>query len=338
MDRVTLQTIASQAGVSRQTVSNAFNRPDQLSEQLRREILDLADRMGYRGPDPLARALSTGRTNVVGVALTERTTDALADPAAREFLIGVAEALEAVGCNLLLVSGRPEDPTVQSPVATAAVDAMIAYSLSPSDERISSIRATGIPMVTVDQPRLDSVPHIGADQERLGRLAADHLAGLGHTHIGVLAVRVHRDGRGGPVTEERWRDAEFPLTVQRWTGIIGASLDVEVVWECPEPDDVSVAVDAMLADSQLSAILAMSDRMAIAALTHLRDRGVDVPGQMSIVGIDDNTSAGDHGLTTVRQDHRAKGREAVRRLEPGSAALDTSITAELVIRSTTGPR
>lgn len=337
MERVTLQTIAAKAGVSRQTVSNAFNRPDQLSPQLRRDILDLADRMGYRGPDPKARALSTGRSNVVGVALTERTTAALADPAAGEFLLGVADALEADGRNLLLVSGRPDDPTVQSPVATAAVDAMIAYSLSPADERIRSILATGIPLVTVDQPRLDSVPHVGADQTELGRLAADHLAALGHTHIGVLTVRIHRDGCSGPVTKQRWKEAAFPLTVQRWTGIAQAALEVGVVWECPEPDDVSEAVGAMLAHPGLSGIVAMSDRMAIAALTHLHKRGVEVPDQMSVVGIDDIPPATAHGLTTVHQDHRAKGRAAARQLEPDVTALDTSIPTELIIRDTTGP-
>ena len=68
--RVTLQTIADRVGVSRMTVSNAFSRPDQLSEARRGTILEAAQQLGYVGPDPAARALARGTTGAVGVLLT----------------------------------------------------------------------------------------------------------------------------------------------------------------------------------------------------------------------------------------------------------------------------
>ena len=71
MAKVTLQSIADRVGVSRMTVSNAFSRPDQLSSELRERILAAADKLGYVGPDPAARALARGRTGSIGLLLTD---------------------------------------------------------------------------------------------------------------------------------------------------------------------------------------------------------------------------------------------------------------------------
>src|SRR6218665_3021073 len=89
--RVTLQTIADRVGVSRMTVSNAFSRPDQLSAEMRRTILDAAAELGYVGPDPSARALARGTTGAVGVLLTESVGAAFRDPIAAAFFGAVAE-------------------------------------------------------------------------------------------------------------------------------------------------------------------------------------------------------------------------------------------------------
>src|SRR4051812_40564719 len=74
MGRVTLQTIADHVGVSRMTVSNAFSRPDQLSATLRERIMEVAQELGYVGPDPTARALASGSAGAVGVLLSDTLT------------------------------------------------------------------------------------------------------------------------------------------------------------------------------------------------------------------------------------------------------------------------
>ncbi|HXV92727.1 MAG TPA: LacI family DNA-binding transcriptional regulator, partial [Pseudonocardia sp.] len=91
---MTLQTIADRAGVSRMTVSNAFSRPDRLSPAVRERVLAIAEELGYAGPDPAARTLSTGRSRTVGVLFTDQLTYAFADPVATTFLSGVASVLE----------------------------------------------------------------------------------------------------------------------------------------------------------------------------------------------------------------------------------------------------
>src|SRR5262245_10037573 len=101
--RVTLQTVADAAGVSRSTVSNAYNRPDQLSAELRGRILDAARELGYAGPDAAARSLRSGRAGALGVLFPETLSYVLSDPYAVEFLRGLAAVAEAHGTGLLLV-------------------------------------------------------------------------------------------------------------------------------------------------------------------------------------------------------------------------------------------
>jgi DNA-binding LacI/PurR family transcriptional regulator len=85
------------AGVSPATVSNAYNRPDQLSPQLRHRILATAAELGYPGPDAAGRTLRMGRADAVGVLLAERQSYAFSDPSAIEFLTGLSEVVEEHG-------------------------------------------------------------------------------------------------------------------------------------------------------------------------------------------------------------------------------------------------
>lgn len=331
-----MQTIADELGVSKQTVSNAFNRPDQLSPALRARVLEHAEQLGYPGPDPSARALASGRTGVVGVVLTERSADALADPAASEFLIGVAGALERRGANLLLIAGRPDgadDHDVSSPVFDAAVDGFVLYSLGPSDPHLSEVLARRLPVVTVDQPELAGHAHVGIDQREATRAVTAHLVQLGHTEVAVLCLRARRDGRSGPIDGPRRCEVEFPLTEQRLAGIDDAGVGVAATWECPDRSAVVDAVDHVLDRTAATAIVAMSDELASAAIERLGERGVAVPSQMSVVGVDDVPMAERSGLTTYRQDHRAKGRAAIDLLLDGTTAEE--LRPGLVIRSST---
>lgn len=333
---VTLQTIADEVGVSKQTVSNAFGRPDQLSPMLRSKIMEVADRLGYSGPDPRARALSSGATGVIGVVLTERSADALTDPAAAEFLAGVADALETSGRNMLLVSGRPDSSPGFSPVGDAAVDGLIVYSLSPNDDHLAAAQRRRVPLVIVDQPRLADRPFIGIDQHEAGALAAAHLTEMGHADIAVLALRFARDGRSGLVTSDRLATSEFPLTLERLAGITDNAEHIVAVWECPDRDAVGDAVDHITRRTSATAIIAMSDAFALDAIEHLRKRNVQVPGDISIIGIDDTPLARLAGLSTIHQDHRAKGHHAVAAILDGTPS--PQMNASLVGRSTTARR
>src|SRR5687768_7674088 len=89
-----LVSVARALGVSPSTVSNAYNRPDQLSPALRKRVLETAAELGYAGPDPVARSLRSGRAGAVGVVFYERLPYAFADPAAVLFLQGVSKVID----------------------------------------------------------------------------------------------------------------------------------------------------------------------------------------------------------------------------------------------------
>src|SRR4051812_3961425 len=128
MAKVTLQTIADAVGVSRSTVSNAYSRPDQLTADLRKKIMETAATLGYAGPDAAARTLRRGQANTVGVLFTAKLSYAFADPYSVGFLGGLAEVAEQYGTSLLLLPLREDDEAaaVQS-VRDAVVDGFCVY-------------------------------------------------------------------------------------------------------------------------------------------------------------------------------------------------------------------
>ena len=105
--RATLASLAAELKVSRTTISNAYNRPDQLSADLRERIFATAKRMGYAGPDPVARSLRTRKAGAVGLVIAEPLTYSFSDPAALNFVAGLAESCEEAGQGLLLVAVGP---------------------------------------------------------------------------------------------------------------------------------------------------------------------------------------------------------------------------------------
>ena len=115
---VTLQTIANELGCSAKTVSNAYNRPDQLSAATRERVLEVAARLGYPGPDPVAAGLRRGRVSAIGFAYPNRLPYAFSDPFMSDMLAGIGGTLEQSGTGLLLIpaSATPSGPPRRSRV------------------------------------------------------------------------------------------------------------------------------------------------------------------------------------------------------------------------------
>ena len=118
-------------------MSNAYNRPDQLSPELRKRVLDTARRLGYPGPDPVARSLRTRKAGAVGLLLTENLSYAFRDPGAVQFLEGLALACEDAGQGLLLIPASPEREDVAA-VHRAGVDGFVVYSVPEDDPHLAA--------------------------------------------------------------------------------------------------------------------------------------------------------------------------------------------------------
>jgi len=347
--RVTLQTIADRVGVSRMTVSNAFSRPDQLSEELRARVLAVADDLGYVGPDPAARALARGATGAVGLLLTESVSEAFTDQVATDFLAAVADALGSAGLSLTLLTpgrGRPVIPS-----RDVAMDGVLVYVCDPDNADVKWLRRRRLPMVGVDQEPLPGTPHINVDDRGGARAAAQHVLDLGHRRIGVLNLGV---GTPHGLVDHALAHPNAFTPTQRmlgWTDALDAAGVIPSVALVPFHPPEAAYDGARLLLTQPTpptAVLCFSDVFAASAVRAAGDLGLRVPADLSVVGFDDNRLAArtDPPLTTVRQDVAAKGRAAVAALtaalkahQDGSDRPVEHITlpAELVVRASTAP-
>jgi DNA-binding LacI/PurR family transcriptional regulator len=346
--RVTLQTIADAVGVSRTTVSNAYNRPDQLAPALRELILSRARELGYGGPDPAARRLRSGRRDAIGLLFTEQLGYAFTDPAAVLLLQGIARATEAAGSSLLLIPAR-ECGTPGDLLRDAVVDGFCLYSLSDGHPAVATVVERGLPSVVVDEPRTAGLHFVGIDDRGGARAMARHLVDLGHRRFGVILDRVTGDGVTGFVDASRLAGASYRVTRERMAGYADELTAAGIgLHEVPVVEAASNARDQGAArarellerDPDVTAIVAMTDQLAFGALDVLHERGVAVPGAVSVVGFDDvpEAATSDPPLTTVRQPLLRKGEEAGRLLvTPPDEPTEVLLPVELVVRASTGP-
>jgi DNA-binding LacI/PurR family transcriptional regulator len=347
--RATLAQIASELGVSVMTVSNAYNRPDQLSTGLRERILDAARERGYAGPDPVARGLRRGRTGALGVIYDTPPSFVFQDANAVAFLEGLSSVLERAFMGLLLVPGAWPDHGQARPLEIALVDGFVVYSVAATDPQVP-IAVARRPTVIVDQPRVAGASFVGIDDVSAASAAARHLLGLGHRRIAVITFALARDGSEGFVTPPRQRAGTYEVTMARLSGYRAALSEAGINWseipvyECPgsSPHLGHRAANHVLAMRPApSALLATSDALALGSLHAAQELGLQVPADLSIIGFDDSpqASAADPPLTTIRQPHTAKGRRAghllLERLDDTSAASTELLPADLVVRAST---
>ncbi len=350
--RATLASLAAELKVSRTTISNAYNRPDQLSADLRERVLATARRMGYPGPDPVARSLRTRRAGAVGLVITEPLTYSFSDPAALDFVAGVAQSCEELGQGLLLVAVGPGRSVADGSAAVlgAGVDGFVVYSVGDDDPYLGVVMQRRLPVVVVDQPKdVSGVSRVGIDDRSAMREIADYVLGLGHREIGLLTMRLSRDRRQGVVGQDRLRSPKFHVQRERINGVrdamaaVGADPDSLTVVESYEhlPTSGGSAAEAALqANPRITALLCTADVLALSALDYLRARGIYVPGQMTVTGFDGVREAISRGLTTVAQPSLLKGRRAGELLHnpprSGLPVVDV-LDTELVRGRTAGP-
>ena len=355
--RATLRDIAKDLGVSKTTVSNAFSRPDQLSAELRARVLSGAREAGYHGPDPVARMLRTRRAGALGLVFPESLTYAFEDPTAVELLRGVADACEERGMALLIVPrGRraTEDTAEQRAAHGAVVDGFLAYSLPRGSVLLQHVLERRLPVVLIDQPRLEGLRTVGIDDRGGAAEAGRHLLNLGHRLFGIVTLPGHPEASGGPMDAARIVGSLYDVTASRMAGYrdalgdAGIELDQVPVYEGGRNDDNSgrSAGQYLLSLSpRPSAILAMGDRLALGVLDIARELGLKIPRDLSIVGFDGipATDRSRPALTTIRQPLHLKGYVAARLLlddiDMGEGMDETSskLLTELIVRGTTGP-
>jgi DNA-binding LacI/PurR family transcriptional regulator len=355
--RATLASLAAELKVSRTTISNAYNRPDQLSADLRERVLATAKRLGYPGPDPVARSLRTRRAGATGLLITEPLTYSFSDPAALNFVAGLAESCEEAGQGLLLVAAGPgrdvSDGT--NAVLSAGVDGFVVYAAADDDPYLQTVLQRHVPVVVVDQPEdVPGASRVCIDDRAAMRELADYVVGLGHHEIGLLTMRLGSERRVGDqtpglVTPDRLQNSDIHVQSERIAGVrdamaaVGLDPDRLTIVESHDHLPASGASAAELAlqtNPHITALMCTTDVLALSAMDYLRAHGIYVPGQMTVTGFDGIPEALNRGLTTVSQPTLEKGKRAGRLLHSpprdGLPVIDV-LPTELVRGRTAGP-
>ena len=330
----TLKSLAQELGVSIATMSNAYNRPDQLSEALRERILRDAAALGYNGPSAAASSLRTGRTGVVGVMISHPLSYSFVDPVAGMFLEGVTSELDEHGMNMLMLSSRMEHDTLASHVSL--VDGFIVYG-PPLPSVASFMKRQSKPLVTVDF-EMDDIPAITVDDfGGCYRLAKSCLEP--NKRIAIVGLRLFESDKVENAVGKTLFDHHY-ITIKRLQGFVegAAAVDMAIepsnIWCVPENTHAygrEVAEQIFASEQLPDFIFCMSDRLALAVIEVAREMKINVPKDVKVSGFDDipESKRSFPSLTTVAQQCHLKGKTAAqmftgqRQLE--SIQLDTTV-------------
>jgi LacI family transcriptional regulator len=330
---VTMKQVAEEAGVHASTVSRALNpatRPMVVPSQVER-VLRAAKKLGYR-LDPVAASLRTGRSKLVGIVVPDIATSVFTP-----ILAGATERLSSAGYSVLVAYvGNDSERQLELARGLVArrVDGLILATVSREDPLVTFCIEERLPTVLVNRSEKTARVSAVVSDGVLGmQLAVDHLIELGHRKIGHLAgPPEHSTGflrRQGfkQALSQHGINARAPYeTAATYTREEGADATRRLLDKYPE----------------LTAIVAANDLLALGAYDALRERGVDCPTHMSIVGHNDMPLVDmvNPPLTTIRISHREMGGQAADLLQQaiegdGSVVRSVVLPPKLIIRSST---
>jgi LacI family transcriptional regulator len=330
-DNARLSDVAAAAGVSTAAVSRYINRKVTLRRDTAERIDAAVAALGYR-PNPHARRLSLGRSDVIGLVVPD-----IANPFFGALADAVEQAAEAVGLNVLLFATRNRPEQEMRALARLRhhhVDGLIFLTNHADDGRLAAALAEGCPVVLLDEDVTGAeVPRIFADNHGGGILAAEHLMQAGHRRLGFL---------GGP--------PGLLSTVERHAGFAqavasaGNTIAFESFGEYTAAEGRQAARRLFTCPNRPTAVFATSDATALGVLEAAREAGVTVPDALSIVAFDDVGPLHllQPPLTAIRQPVAALGRQGVTlllaRIQGGAIPrYPARLPVELVRRGSVAP-
>ncbi|MBY6411882.1 LacI family DNA-binding transcriptional regulator [Rhodococcus sp. BP-252] len=309
--RPTMADVARAAGVSTMSVSYTYNQPGRVSGSTRDRVLAAASELGYTGPHRAASSLRSGKTNNLGVVLTEKLTYSFENPEARAFLSGIAEACLDTDTGLVLLPNSRIGVDLDR-IRDAHVDGFVLWTTVADDPVLDIITATGKPACIQGGPRHPGIEFIGIDDA-----SAAHAIGtiglFGARRPAIISFPCDRERIAETVLGPEPENATFPVTAARLAGYRRAVVEYGLGWEqipvafvpTNARAEGAVAARTLLDDYRADAILCTSDDLALGVL----DAGAS---GVAVTGWDDSEAAGAAGLTTVAQSLYDQGRNAAR--------------------------
>jgi DNA-binding LacI/PurR family transcriptional regulator len=313
-NRATIAQVARDAQVSPMTVSYAFSQPDRVAASTLQRVLASAAKLGYTGPNPAARSLRQGRFGTIGVVLAEPLTYAFEDLAANRFLAGVASACVEERLGISLLSVYDENPV--QVITSAAVDAFVLWTQPDGDPVIDAVVASGVPGGVLGGPHTNGLMFVSMDDRAAGKVVTE-AAFAGARRPLVLSLPFVRNQTPELLVGPDPGAASYPVTRHRLAGARDWCEQAGIAWDLvrvavlarnSQAEAVQTIAELLEAPDPPDAIMAMSDEIALGALTAARERGVAVPDQLSITGWDGSGPAARAGLTTIEQSLYEQGR------------------------------
>lgn len=335
---MTLKDVARLAGVSHTTVSRVVNNADNVGPEIRERVQDIINQYGFT-PNSSAKALISGKTNVLGLILTYDILDFSYD-FLPPFLIGIMEELNKTEYSLNVyftsMSGQ-RDERVKERFAYNQVDGAIILNVNGQQDFTQMIAGIDRPKVILNE-KLERLPlsSVVSDDERGVYNAVDYLIRAGHRRIGFVGIK-KKYPSSSSLREKAYRMALEDNGLTPDPALIGEGRD--------DIDQIRSLIEGFLRTPRgVDAVFACGDLAAIIIISILQQNGLRVPEDVSVCGFDGHKYS-EHitpSLTTIRKDRRTMGRQAVQLLlelvhNPEKQHLLTEITVptELVLRGST---
>ena len=331
--RVRLRDVAEHAGVSVKTVSNVVNGYVHVSPAMREKVQASLEELNYRA-NLSARSLRRGRSGVIALALP-----ALDMPYFAELTRCVVQEAELLGCTVLVdqTDGlRDREEVVATGVRSHLIDGLILSPVSMGYDELSRV-SDETPIVLLGEKIGDAdIDHVAFDNVAAARAATEHLLSLGRTRVAAIGYQAGAVAQSGVAAvrragyEEALTAAGLPVTVELTREVNGYLRG-----------EGALAMDSLLAERP-DAVLCFNDLLALGALRTLAQRGVRVPEDVAVIGIDDIEDGrfSTPTLSTIAPDKAAVAREAVlllhERLDnPSGSTREVSVGFELLAREST---
>jgi DNA-binding LacI/PurR family transcriptional regulator len=323
----TLQDVARLAGCSTATVSKVLSNTPYFSEDTREKVMGAVKELGYR-PNLAGRALSRGKTHIVGVVFPYIYDIIFKDPLVLAIIEGIEDTLTRHGYNLLLSTPRIDldggDELFMQLLRSGYMDGMIAIDSVPHSNLSNLAAEYKLPLVVLGYQNANYEVH--SDDYLGGRMMIQHLLELGHRHIGFISI----DQSKNTAVNERMRGIRAVLSE------LGLSLEAMPVvdGDYSTRSGAKAAQHLMENHPRLTALACLNDRMAIGAMQQLQQSGVRIPQDISVMGYDNLaiSEMTNPALTTVSQHAGQLGSESAKLLldllknnEPSIAVIEPTL-------------
>ena len=326
-----IEDVATLAHVSVATVSRALRGLPNVAASTRQRVVEAAATLAYR-PDPHASRLAAGRTFTIGMAVP-----LLGRWYFSQVIAGAHEVLAESGYDLLLVGvdtlAAARRFVTEWAVIQKRVDGLVLADLRLDDDEIEELQSVGAAVATIGS-RHAAFSSVTIDNRAAAVLAVQHLIDLGHRRIGLI---------GGAPTIPSPNSVPHERRAGYRQALVAAGITAEAGLETASDFTVGGGATGMRRLLALpkppSAVFAMSDEIAMGAMQVVRQAGLRIPGDLSIIGFDDHDLAGVASLSTIRQPVERSGALAARfildAIQDGTGAQHAVEDVELIVRGTT---